>query len=215
VPLDPLQSRIARTALSLPQAHTLALAGGGAMIAHGFTDRPTRDVDLFTEVDAQEATQVAAALRTELEREGLRVSPAERPPHANRFVITDPSNGLACLVEVFADGGRLRPTVRLDIGSVLHPDDLAADKMLALWGRAEIRDYVDVAALLDHYQPATLLRLAAAKDTGFDLLRFADALDAIRRFDPEDWTAAGIELDHAARIQNITSAWSRELRDAG
>jgi len=37
MPLDPLQDRIARTALALPEALTLALAlaGGGAMIAHG------------------------------------------------------------------------------------------------------------------------------------------------------------------------------------
>ena len=51
MPLDPLQERIARTALALPQARTLALAGGGAMIVHGFVTRPTKDVDLFTEVD--------------------------------------------------------------------------------------------------------------------------------------------------------------------
>jgi hypothetical protein len=212
MPLDPLQSRIARTALSLPQAHTLALAGGGAMIAHGFTDRSTRDVDLFTEVDADEARQVAAALRTQLDGEGLRVSPADRPPDTNRFVITDPDSGLACQVEVFPDGGRLRATVYLDIGPVLHPDDLAADKVLALWGRAEIRDYVDVAALLDRYGPGALLDLAAAKDSGFTAPRFADALDAIRRFDPEDWTAAGIEAVHVSRIENMAAAWSRELR---
>jgi hypothetical protein len=212
VPLDPLQSRIARTALSLPQAHTLALAGGGAMIVHGFTDRATRDVDLFTEVDAEEASQVAAALRNELVAAGLRVSPADRPPHTNRFVITDPDSGTACQVEVFPDGGRLRPTVRLDIGPVLHPDDLAADKMLALWGRAEIRDYVDVAALLDHYKPAALLELAAAKDSGFTPPRFADALDAIRRFDPEDWTTAGIDPNQSTHIQDVIATWTSKLR---
>jgi len=116
------------------------------------------------------------------------------------------------LCAVFPDGGRLRPTVRLDIGPVLHPDDLAADKMLALWGRAEIRDYADVAALLDRYEPVALLQLAAAKDMGFTPARFADALDAIRRFDPEDWTAAGIDPDGAIRIQNLAAHWSRELR---
>jgi hypothetical protein len=62
MPLDPLQDRIARTALALPEARTLALAGGGAMIAHGFVARATKDVDLFTEVDDDEAVQVAAAL---------------------------------------------------------------------------------------------------------------------------------------------------------
>jgi hypothetical protein len=48
MPLDPLQERIARTALQLPEARTLALAGGAAMIAHGFVNRETKDVDLFT-----------------------------------------------------------------------------------------------------------------------------------------------------------------------
>src|SRR6266542_4370786 len=51
VPLDPLQERIARTALALPEARTLALPGGGAMIAHGFVTRETKDIDLFTEID--------------------------------------------------------------------------------------------------------------------------------------------------------------------
>ncbi|HET9254877.1 MAG TPA: nucleotidyl transferase AbiEii/AbiGii toxin family protein [Pseudonocardiaceae bacterium] len=75
--LDPLQERIARTALALPQARTLALAGGGAMIAHGFVTRPTRDIDLFTEVDDQEARQVVVALRRALEEQGL-VTPPDR-----------------------------------------------------------------------------------------------------------------------------------------
>ncbi len=63
MPLDPLQDRIGRTALALPQARTLALAGGGAMIAHGFVSRATKDIDLFTEIDDREAIHVAAALR--------------------------------------------------------------------------------------------------------------------------------------------------------
>ncbi|MDN5915102.1 MAG: hypothetical protein L0I76_08360 [Pseudonocardia sp.] len=42
--LDPVQELIAETALALPEARTLALAGGAAMIAHGYTDRATRDM---------------------------------------------------------------------------------------------------------------------------------------------------------------------------
>jgi hypothetical protein len=49
MPLDPLQDRIARIAGTLPEARTVALAGGGAMIVHGFVSRETKDVDLFTE----------------------------------------------------------------------------------------------------------------------------------------------------------------------
>jgi hypothetical protein len=40
------------------------------------------------------------------------------------------------------DGGRLRPLPVVDIGQVLHPDDVAADKVLTLWGRARTRDFL-------------------------------------------------------------------------
>jgi hypothetical protein len=75
---------------------------------------------------------------------GLFVRDSERPPHDHRFVVSDLEDARECSVEVFADGGRLKRRVILDIGPVLHPDDLAADKTLALWGRARPRDFVDV-----------------------------------------------------------------------
>jgi hypothetical protein len=211
--LDRLQKQIAETALALPEGHTLALAGGGAMIAHGLVDRATHDVDLFTEIDADEAVRVAAALRQALSEAGLEITPAARPPHANRFVVHDPSIGLSCEVEVFPDGGRLRPTVRLDLGSVLHLDDLAADKVLALWGRAEVRDYIDVVALMDRYPKDQLLRLAAEKDPGFTVATFRDALGAIRRFDPEDWNATGIDRSAIDHTQQVIARWLQELAE--
>jgi hypothetical protein len=210
--LDPLQQRIVQTALALPQAHTLALAGGGAMIAHGLVDRVTRDVDLFTEIDATEAVDVATALRGALLSAGLEVTPAARPPHTNRFVAHDPRTSLSCEVEVFPDGGRLRPTVALELGAVLHLDDLAADKVLALWGRAEVRDYVDVVALLNRFSKEQLLQLAREKDAGFTLTTFRDALGAIRRFDPEDWTTTGIGESTINHTQQTVAEWIEELR---
>jgi hypothetical protein len=43
---------------------------------------------------------------------------------------------------------RMNEPIRLAIGPVLHADDAVANKVCALFGRAEIRDYVDVAAIL-------------------------------------------------------------------
>lgn len=175
MPLDRLQERIARTALALPEARTLALAGGGAMIAHGFVTRATKDIDLFTEIDEEEAVRVAVALRRALDAENLITRDGNGPPFEHRFVAVEPDSGRECTVEVFADGGRLRGTVVLDVGPVLHPDDLAADKTLALWARARPRDFLDVAALLDRYGPVRLLELAATKDSGFAVDTFLGA----------------------------------------
>jgi len=214
MPLDPLQERIARTALALPQARTLALAGGGAMIAHGFVSRATKDIDLFTEVDDREAIEVAAALREALREAGVTVRDAEREPLNHRFVAVDDASGAECTVEVFPDGGRLHGRVKLDIGAVLHPADLAADKVLALWGRARPRDYFDVAALLDRYSADELLALAAAKDAGFTPETFVDALRAIERLTGDDWAEDGFDPIDADRLHAVFDDWRTRLSDA-
>jgi len=75
-----------------------------------------------------------------------------------------------------AQDARMLPAVELAVGAVLHPDELAVDKTLALFGRAEARDLVDVNALAGRYSRERLLELAVTKDPGFDTAVFADAL---------------------------------------
>jgi hypothetical protein len=53
----------------------------------------------------------------------------------------------------------------------LSLEELAADKLLALFGRAAARDYEDVAALRRHFSWRVLLELASAKDAGFSVER--------------------------------------------
>ncbi len=213
--LDPLQDLIVRIASALPEAHTIALAGGGAMIAHGFVDRATQDVDLFTEIDDAEARHVTAALRAALRERGLESRDADRPPADHRFVAVDPADGSECTVEVFADGGRLRPRVMLDVGPVLHPDDLAADKVLALWGRARPRDFYDVHALMRHYTRDALLHLAAAKDAGFTVETFLDALNAIKRLTDADWAEDGIRANAVPQLTSLFAEWRGALDSGG
>ena len=43
-----LQRQITRAALAALDEYEFALAGSGAIREHGFIDRPSRDVDLFT-----------------------------------------------------------------------------------------------------------------------------------------------------------------------
>jgi len=64
---------------------------------------------------------------------------------------------------------RFFPLVRSEtFGLTLHPFDLATNKVLALVGRVEVRDWVDTLAVCDGVQPLGYLAWAACgKDPGF------------------------------------------------
>ena len=55
-----------------------------------------------------------------------------------------------------------------ELGLTLHPFDLATNKVLALVGRLEVRDWIDVIACHERLQPLGYLAWAASgKDPGF------------------------------------------------
>jgi hypothetical protein len=99
------------------------------------------------------------------------------------------------------------------IGAVLHPDDLAAAKVLALWSRARPRDYFDVAVLLEHYGRGELLELAASKDAGFTPATLVDALRAIDRLTPGDWEEDGVDVADGGRVRQLFGDWRSQLTD--
>src|SRR4051794_12046229 len=143
------------------------------MLAHGLVVRLTTDVDLFTP-DSEEVGRLATALAAALERHGYEVhSERQTPTFVRLRIVRQDADDAA--VEIAVDF-RLRPRVLLDVGPVLHPDELAADKVLALFGRAAARDLVDVRALGKRYDQEEMLALAAEKDPGFDRAVFAQAL---------------------------------------
>jgi hypothetical protein len=76
---------------------------------------------------------------------------------------------------------------------VLHPDEVAADKTLALFGRAAARDLVDVAALSERYTLQQPCELAAEKDAGFDRRVLADALAAAAAHPDAAFAELGLE----------------------
>ena len=64
---------------------------------------------------------------------------------------------------------------------MLSGEELAADKVLAVFGRAEARDYVDLMAVERPFGLERLFELALAKDPGFSPAVFVDMLDRFPR----------------------------------
>ena len=210
--LDPLHEQIARLAFSLPEADQVALAGGGAMLAYDLVERPTQDIDLFTP-QADEPTRLADALAYALRGSGALVEVDRRGPEFSRLTVTVP-DGRAVAVEIARDA-RIRQTVHLGFGHVLHLDEVAADKTLALFGRAAARDLVDVHALSRRYTLDQLCALAAEKDSGFNHPVLADALRAATAHSDAAFTELGLQGDAVASLRNWANNWREQLTTSG
>ena len=64
------------------------------------------------------------------------------------------------------------------------PPDIASNKLLALFGRAMLRDFLDVYVLVRQggFSQAVLIEQAERKDPGFDRYWFGVALERIKTF---------------------------------
>jgi len=143
------------------------VAGGVALNELTAGTRISRDVDLFHDTEqALDATW--AADRVLLEQSGYEVRVLLERRGLVEAQVTRENDGV--LLQWVRDSAfRFFPLVRHeDLGLTLHAFDLATNKVLALVGRLEPRDWVDVIHCHDRVQPLGYLVWAACgKDPGF------------------------------------------------
>lgn len=171
------------------------LTGGGALVGFHLRHRTSNDLDLFGKppidlTDARRAMEsAAAALGGTLE--AIRVHPDFQRLLVRRGVD-------ACVVDLVVDRAPdVDPVIEERDGVRLHSlREIGANKVCALLGRAEIRDLVDLRAiLLRGLVLEDLLRDAERKDGGVSAATLAWVLGSVRiradatlpgSVDPED-----------------------------
>lgn len=208
--LTPLQRRVAEIVADVAQNSQFALAGGAALIARGDIDRKTRDLDFFTP-DSSEIASVVPQIETALRNAGLEVSRGLESPAFVRFEVRDGGD----LTEVdFGTDARLLPVELSPLGPTIAGEELAVDKILALFGRAEPRDFIDLAAVADRYGFKNLAARAIEKDAGFDpqvLNSMLAKFDRLLRQEFEIPDAAYQRLDRTVeRWKELTRGLSRD-----
>jgi hypothetical protein len=109
---------------------------------------------------------------------------------------------------------RQRVPIVMAVGPVLHLDDLLGSKVCALATRAQVRDFIDVAAALARgYDQGRLLTVGREHDSG---LLEEDFVEAMRRLDalPDAAFAQyGFGRDDVARLRTCFADWSRETAE--
>lgn len=220
MPVDKFHHRVARVALEAAWRHGFALGGGNALIAHGIVDRPTEDVDLFTDEDAGVAA-AADAVERALRAAGLE---AERRDQTSdvadlfegfegfedgfaEWIVTEPG-GRQILLQM-AHIERARRPVPMDVGPVLALEDVVGSKVCALAGRAEVRDIVDTAAALRRFTVEQLIQLAKGLDPGLSDADFADAGRRVDRLDDDVFARYGLGPEEIAEVRERMAAWPR------
>ncbi len=144
------------------------VAGGVALNLLLKTTRLSRDIDLFH--DTEEALFATwEADRRNLKESGYAVQVLREVPSFVEAMIE--RDGEKTAMQWARDSVfRFFPLVQDDLmGFTLHPIDLATNKLLAMVGRLEVRDWIDVLNCDMKLQPLGYLVWAACgKDPGFN-----------------------------------------------
>jgi hypothetical protein len=178
------------------------------------TNRLSRDVDVFH--DTEEA--VARSWdrdRTTLEGAGYLVRVLrERPGYVEAGVSRQ---GHDLVMEWARDSAfRFFPLVEHDaLGLALHPFDLATNKVLALVGRVEARDWIDVIACHERVQPLGYLAWAACgKDPGFTPSGILEQAGRSSRYTDEEISSLAFE-GPAPEAAALSRRWHAAMEGAG
>jgi len=208
VPLTDYQSDLARL-LSENRTFDSYLAGGAAILIEPNTMRFSRDLDYFHDSEARVA-EAFSADRKLLETGGYSINVDLNQPGFVRAIVSKDEH--ATKVEWARDSAwRFMPTVRdVRVGFVLHPVDLAVNKVLALAGRDEPRDVLDTLHL--HRRVLVLGALcwaACGKDPGFTPLSLLELLRRRGRVRTED--LARLDLAEPIDLHTTKRAWLEAL----
>lgn len=157
--------------------------GGTALAVCYLRHRESDDLDFFTG-EPTSIDPTARDFEKMLRAAGLSVQVERRQATFVRLLIEQELK-----VDMAMDAPfRLKPLLQSNIEGIKMPvddlEDIAANKMLALFGRAEPRDFVDIYFLSkEYFDFMEMVQMATKKDTGFDLYWLAAAMQEAEKID--------------------------------
>jgi hypothetical protein len=113
------------------------------------------------------------------------------------------------LVDLAIDSSPHRTPTMTVLGPTLAPPELAGRKLLALFGRAEARDFADVYLLAHRFGRDALLDEAASLDAGFDPTILAQMMGTLDRFADDE---IPLDQDDVPRARVFFATWIEDCR---
>ncbi|WP_085528357.1 nucleotidyl transferase AbiEii/AbiGii toxin family protein [Kocuria massiliensis] len=205
------QREVATVLLENLSQHGFVLTGSGALREHGIINRPTEDVDLFTNPQQSTSFQDATSRAVQaLKETGYDVEVGRDLEMFKNITITRDAQS----VQVdFGVDYRGHAPAYMDVGAVLDIDDAVGSKVSALYGRHYPRDFLDVDSIRQsgRYSDEELLNAVEAQDPGFDREYFSHILAGAEYLTVEEVGVYGVDADQLQQIQHRLQEWVSEL----
>ena len=197
--LTPLQRRVLEQLSGTKPPWTLT--GGAALVGFHLHHRTTRDLDLLWHGSERLGPERDACIRR-LRSHGLRVESVQHDPTFEKLLVSDESERV--ILDMVAEPVKpVEAPIPLELGSftvlVDTPHEILVNKLCALLGRAELRDLLDVRALLDSGGDLErALEDAPRKDAGFSAVTLA-------------WVLRGLPVEELAKAAGLEAAAREEI----
>jgi predicted nucleotidyltransferase component of viral defense system len=206
--LSGFQQEIARLFFSLQSSQGFVLAGGGALLASGLSTRPTQDLDFF---GSPGQVSVSRALDQFLDAIEQQNWDYELLSHANDFARVRVIGSAELVVDLAIDVAPKFPVAQTLVGPVFSPLELAGRKLLALFDRAEARDFVDVYVLSKKFGNQKIFDAATQIEVSLNKPILARMMNALDRFSDDE-----LPIDHSevGALRKYFANWANELDGA-
>ena len=112
------------------------------------------------------------------------------------------------MVDLAQDAGPLAEPTITPVGPTYPAPELAGRKVLALFDRAALRDFIDVDRVSGVYTKEQLIEIAGVIDEGFQVAVLVQMLSGLDRFTDDQIAAFGVE---PGAIRNRFRHWAETL----
>lgn len=181
--LTPLQAAFLQAFFAAPIGRSFFLTGGTALAAFHLYHRLSDDLDLFTlddmalEASVHPVEEIAAGIGCALQR--TRVT-----QYFQQLLLTHPRHESPLKIDLVRDFGPQYGERFIHEGITVDSlDNIAVNKIVAIFGRADIKDFVDLYFILQlGYDFDALFAKAREKDMGLTEFYFVGMLRQVEGF---------------------------------
>ncbi len=211
MPLTQFQKKLAKL-LSVSRSEDSYLAGGAALHSKENSLRYSQDLDYFHDSENRVSTAFASDQKI-LEENNYKYTIEIHQPGYIRVIVTK-KNESTKIEWAFDSAWRFLPVIAdNELGYVLDPIDLSINKLLALAGRDEPRDFLDVIYSHQKILPfPSQLWAACGKDPGFNPVSLLELIKRRGKYQQDAFEK--LNLNVKVDLQELKTTWLNILAEA-